>query len=103
MYAPSPDTESGCRFEAKALYKGHSIGFAVALGTAWEAQEVGENSSKFLFYWGEADLISLAAESDAFIQTLDQLYQSGSGATHLRPGGGQPARQIVFPARPSSL
>jgi hypothetical protein len=75
----------------------------VALGTAWEAQEVGENSSKFLFYWGEADLISLAAESDAFIQTLDQLYQSGSGATHLRPGGGQPARQIVFPARPSSL
>jgi hypothetical protein len=54
------------------------------LGTSWQAQEVEGNSSKFLFYWGEADLISLGAESDAFIQTLDHLYQTMTGATQMR-------------------
>jgi len=84
MDAPSSGSESGYRFEARALYEGRPIPFAVALGTSWQAQEVEGDSSKFLFYWGEADLISLGAESDAFIQTLDQLYQTKAGATHMR-------------------
>jgi hypothetical protein len=84
MHAISPDTENGYRFEARALYEGHPIAFAVALGTAWQAQEVEGSSSKFLLRWGAVELISLGAESDAFIQTLDQLYQTKTGSIHMR-------------------
>ncbi len=104
MHAPSPDTENGCRFEARALYEGRSIAFAVALGTSWQAQDVEGN---FLFYWGEADLISLGAESDAFIQTLDQLYQTKTSATRMRRGvhftavslAGDPSRLPADPVK----
>lgn len=86
MHAPRSDPENGYRFEAEALYEGRRIAFAVALGPAWQAREVEGNSSQFLFYGGEADLISLGAESDAFIQTLDHLYQTKTGVTQMRRG-----------------
>ena len=84
MEVPSLDTENGYRFEARALYEGRPIAFAVSFGTEWQAQEVEGESSKFLFYWGEADLVSLGPESDAFIQTLDRLYRTEIGVTQMR-------------------
>ena len=64
MHESSPSAETGYRFEARALHDGRPIAFAVVLGTSWQAHEV---EGGCLFYWGEADLISLGAESDAFV------------------------------------
>jgi hypothetical protein len=82
MHESSPSAETGYRFEARALHDGRPIAFAVVLGTSWQAHEV---EGGFLFYWGETDLISLGAESDAFVQTLDRLYQAKTGTTNMRP------------------
>jgi len=104
----SPNTANGYRFEARALYEGRPIAFAVGLGTTWQAQEVDGNSSKFLFYWGEVDLVSLGPESDAFIQALERLYQTTTGVTQMRRTvrftavslAGDPS---LFPAKPVKI
>ena len=70
------------RFEARALHKGRPVAFAVALGTTWSPQEIKEISA--FLYWGEARLISLGNESDAFIQALDQVYETKVGVSRMR-------------------
>jgi len=67
-------------FEVKALYKGRPVAFAVALGTTWSPLE----GTPEPFYCGEARLISLGDESDAFVQVLDELYETKVGALLMR-------------------
>lgn len=71
------DREGAQRFEARALHKGRPVAFAVALGTTWSLLE----GTPEPFYCGEARLISLGDESDAFIQALDQLYETKIGTS----------------------
>jgi hypothetical protein len=67
------------QFEARASHKGRVVAFAVALGTTWRPIE----GTSEEFYCGEARLISLGDESDAFIQVLDQLYETKAGTFHM--------------------
>jgi hypothetical protein len=70
------------RFEAKAIYEGRKVGFAVTLGSEWEVQKLEDMEQPL--YWGETQLISLGEESDLFIQTLDRLYETKVGAVRMR-------------------
>lgn len=84
MEAGSRDTNNRYRFEARAIHGESPIAIAIILGTTWEAKEVEGNSTKFLFYWGEVELVSVGPESDAFIRTLDRLYEARVRVTHMR-------------------
>ena len=85
-------------FEARALHKGRVVAFAVALGTTWSPLE----GTPEEFYCGEAHLISLGDESDAFIQVLDQLYETKVGTLHMGDNIGLTAVSLKgHPDRPS--
>jgi hypothetical protein len=62
---------------ARGLHKGRVVGFGVSLSSTWERQEL--ENSHIPLYWGEATLISLGAESDAFLQALDEAFQTSLG------------------------
>jgi hypothetical protein len=79
MEGLSRDQDGTQRFEARASHKGRIVAFAVALGTTWSPLE----GTPEEFYWGEARLISLGGESDAFIQVLDQLYETKAGTLRM--------------------
>jgi hypothetical protein len=70
------------RFEARAIHEGRHVAFAVTLGSVWDVQKLEDMDEPL--YWGEAQLSSLGNESDAFIQILDQLYETGFGALRMR-------------------
>lgn len=72
------DRDGVQRFEARALHKGRVVAFAVALGTTWSPLRTREE-----FYCGEARLISLGDASDAFVQVLDQLYETKVGPVRM--------------------
>jgi len=70
------------RFEARATHEGRQVAFAVTLGSLWNVQKLEDTEP---LYWGEAQLSSLGNESDAFIEILDQLYETKLGALRMRP------------------
>jgi hypothetical protein len=57
---------------------GTRVGFAVSLTSAWELQTL--EDSKLPLYWGRAEIVSLGAESDAFLRAFDEVY-----GTNLNP------------------
>ncbi len=72
------DQDGVQHFEARALHKGRVVAFAVALGAKWTPF-----GSREEFYCGEARLVSLGDASDAFIQVLDQLYETKAGIMRM--------------------
>ena len=67
---------------ARGLYNGRVVGFGVSLSPTWERQDL--EDSRILLYWGEATLISLGEESDAFLQGVDKAYQTNLGHQKMR-------------------
>lgn len=71
------DSDGGQHFVARGFHRGQRVGFAVSLSSTWERQDLEE--SEITVYWGGAKLISLGFESDAFLQALDEVYQTNVG------------------------
>jgi len=62
---------------SRGLHKGRNVGFGISLGSTWEQQNL--ESLDDPLYWGTAELISLGEESDAFLQALDEVYNTNTG------------------------
>jgi len=68
------DADGLFRLVARGVYRGMQIGFGVNLSSTWERQMLEDPEMPIYFGW--ADLISLGGESDAFLQTLDEVYHT---------------------------
>jgi len=71
------DVDGFRRMAARGLHRGERVGFAASLSPAWERQDL---EGGLPLYWGRVDLISLGAESDAFLRVVDEVY-----GTEVRP------------------
>lgn len=60
------------RFVVKNKLREQRVGFVFELSPHWKAQPT-ENSD-LVFYWGNANILSVGAESDAFINQVANLY-----------------------------
>jgi hypothetical protein len=76
------DPDGAQTITAGGLHRGRPIGFAVNLGSTWEEQGLEETNDSI--YWGRADLVSLGNESDAFLQVLDEVYETNAHPRTMR-------------------
>jgi hypothetical protein len=82
MVSLARDPHGAQRLISRGLHKGRRVGFGISLGSTWE-QQILESLDDPL-YWGTADLISLGEESDAFLQALDEVYNTNTGRRRMR-------------------
>ncbi len=68
---------------ASGLHQGGRVGFKVRLEASWERQEL-EGGAIEELYWGRAEISSIGAESDRFLELLDQLYGKNISARKMR-------------------
>lgn len=68
---------------ASGLHQGGRVGFKVRLEASWERQEL-EGGAIEELYWGRAEISSIGAESDRFLELLDQLYGTNISARKMR-------------------
>jgi hypothetical protein len=52
------------------------------LSSAWERQDVEDRGLSL--YWGRVQFISVGEESDAFLQALDEVYETNVGRQRMR-------------------
>jgi hypothetical protein len=71
-----------CHVTAQGFHQGRIVGFRVDMGSAWERQDL--ENSRISLYWGEATLISIGEESDAFLQVVDEAWQTNLGRQKMR-------------------
>jgi hypothetical protein len=67
---------------ARGRHGNAAVGFLVSFGPVWERQDV--ENSQLVLYWGRAELVSVGAESDAFVRLLDEVYGTGLGHKKMR-------------------
>lgn len=70
-----------CTFQARAFYEGRMLAFGVKLWSEWEVQELDETGP---LYWGNVEISSVGAESDAFVKVLDDLYGTALRLANMR-------------------
>jgi hypothetical protein len=71
-----------CHVTAQGLHRGRIVGFRVSLGSTWERQVL--EDSRISLYWGEATLISIGEASDAFLQVVDEAWQTNLSHPTMR-------------------
>lgn len=99
-----PDGAQALR--AYGVHQGREVGISVVLGAHWKKGALGPNAA-LTTYQGTVTYRSLGAPSDAFLQVLDQLYDTKLRPTTIRPDttftgislAGEPADLMKGPAR----
>ena len=66
-----PDGSQSIR--GSGTYKGRQLGFEIVLGPAWKAGSLGKDVP-LMTYQGVITYRSIGADSDTFVQVLDELY-----------------------------
>ena len=70
------------RVDAMGMHGGHTVGFGVVLGRAWERRKAGE---ALFVHWGTVWLVSLGESSNQFVASLDALYGVNCGVKRMAP------------------
>ncbi len=105
LVSSSLDEEGVRKITCRGKHGGSAIGFLVSLGSAWDRQDV--EDSDLILHWGQTEIISLGAESDAFVRLLNEAYGSQLSVEGMCPRvpflavslAGNPARLEFEPVR----